>query len=92
MVGLMLTIQANSNTGHFDTLRIHNVGYIDKWEDICEYEIVTPTGYDDIKLLHRRSDGWMELLRKALNEMAVMDSRQESITALEREIKELKNE
>lgn len=92
MVGLMITIRAHTDSKEIGYITLHHRGWIDKWDGIVEYNIVAPTGYDDIKLMHRESDGWMELLRKALNEMAVIDSRQESITALEREIKELKNE
>lgn len=48
-----------------DEIWIHNMGQC--YNDIYEYRIEKPEGYENIPILHNRKEGWRVLTEKALN-------------------------
>lgn len=78
MVGLediMLIIKAYVNHDEIDEIWVHNIATIE--DGICEYRIEKPTGYEDINIWHRRSEGWKALTLKVLGWMAERDEKNE---------------
>ena len=63
----MLIVKVYVNTDKIDELNIWNkCERFDVEPDCYEYRILEPKGYDDIPILHIRSDGYGPLLIKAI--------------------------
>jgi len=60
----MLVIRAYINEKEIDEVWIYNAGW--KSNDIYEYRIENPKGFEHNQILHARSDGWRLLAFKAL--------------------------
>lgn len=68
----MLIIRAYINEDQIDTLAIHNMGET-KVKGLWMYEIVEPVGYEDVRIVYRRKDGWKSLVAKVIMEIDRVD-------------------
>ena len=63
----MLIVKVYVNTKQIDEIHIQRVR--DTGDDLKGYRIVKPEGFEGRLIPHRYSDGYMPLLRRALEEL-----------------------
>jgi hypothetical protein len=63
----MLIVKVFVNCNLIDEIRIHNKGYVDETKnDVCNYQIISPKGFENIAIYHSRKEHWGDLLEMAL--------------------------
>ena len=63
----MLIVKVFINEHEIDDVYIWNTGRkVDDCDEIYEYKIMKPEGYDHIAIYHNRDKGWKDLVQKVL--------------------------
>jgi hypothetical protein len=63
----MLVIKTLVNYDEIDELWIHNLGKADESDTIYRYRIEKPKGFENNIMYHVRNDGWILLVKQALD-------------------------